>query len=338
MTTAPQRAQRSANQPDASDARNDVAEPAAKTGRETRPLPAIDAELGGDSHESPQVMARADIRDEAAGPDTESTAPRAAMPPSDAATTDSMVGLSAASLIDADAIPDEFPDEIPDESDGWAVADQPTVVLSPQAFKRKRPDFLQTGEQAAWPPPPRRGTLGDVTPPIGLRGQDISAARPSGLNGPQLASPDGEPVPSASEAGMARTMMSNPRMHRFQELRRKRVAQEAGEPTPDDGKPVAEVVRQWWSDLRPGLERALRAQHEARASGLHPIPAHDAPAPRSRLGDAFGYIATSARELADRASKTAAPRLKQLHDRAERAAQALIQRFEGSELRQQGPL
>src|SRR5262249_6869394 len=34
----------------------------------------------------------------------------------------------------------------------------------------------------------------------------------------------------------------------------------------------------------------------------------------------------------------AGPRLKKLHDRAERAAHAFIQRFEGDEVRQQGPL
>jgi hypothetical protein len=306
-------------------------------------LPPLDGELGGDSHEAATVMAEADVAgdhaaSDSAAPDGDTTAKRAAVPADGPTTSGSTAKVPAASLVDGNAIPDDFADEIPDESDEWGLADQPTVVLSPQAFKRKRPDFLDTGEQTTWPPSSRRVTLGDITPPIGLRGQEISAARPSGLNGPQLASPDGELVPSASEAGVARTMMSNPRMHRFQELRRKRVANESGEPAPDEGKPVADVVRQWWGDLRPGLQRALRYQHEARASGMHPIPAHEEAAPRSRLGDAFGYIATSARELADRASKTAGPHLKQLHDRAERAAQAFIQKFEGSEVRQQGPL
>ena len=79
-------------------------------------------------------------------------------------------------------------------------------------------------------------------------------------------------------------------MQRYQELHRRRDASENGERDPDADKRVTERVRQWWGDLRPGLKKALEYQHEARASGVHPIPAYEPaePAPSSRLGDVFG--------------------------------------------------
>lgn len=316
------------------------------------PMPAVgDAAVGGDAQEQPASAiagasdAMAEVADDGATAAHEAPSSPDAATPGERATRvlpllADAVPAAAGDVLAADAadeVPDEIGDEIPDELDEWTVADQPTVVLSPQAFRRKRPAYLDTGEQQSWPPSPRRGTLGDVTPPIGVRGKDLAAARLSDLNGPRLAAPDGRRVPTSPPAGEARAAMSNPRMHRFQELRRQRIAHEQGARAPDDGKPVAEVVRQWWANLIPGLQKALRYQHEARESGLHPIPPQEA-TPMSRLGDAFGYLATSARDLAERASAAAGPRLKQFHVRAEHAAQAFIQKFEGSEMRQQGPL
>jgi hypothetical protein len=125
-------------------------------------------------------------------------------------------------------------------------------------------------------------------------------------------------------------------MERFQELRNTRTAHEQGSRAPNDPSQVGELVRQWWADLLPGLRTALSYQREARASGMHPLPA-TAPTTVSRLGDAFGRLAASAREAAGRASAAAAPHLRRLHDQAEQAAQALIDRIEGSPVRQQAP-
>ena len=125
-------------------------------------------------------------------------------------------------------------------------------------------------------------------------------------------------------------------MERFQELRNQRTAHEQGTRAPGDPSQVGELVRQWWADLLPGLRTALSYQREARASGMHPLPA-TAPTTVSRLGDAFGRLAASAREAAGRASAAAAPHLRRLHDQAEQAAQALIDRIEGSPVRQQAP-
>jgi hypothetical protein len=57
----------------------------------------------------------------------------------------------------------------------------------------------------------------------------------------------------------------------------------------------------------------------------------------SRLGDVFGRVAASTRELAEWAHAAAAPTLKRLHDQAEQAAQALIDKIEGTPVQQQAP-
>jgi hypothetical protein len=100
------------------------------------------------------------------------------------------------------------------------------------------------------------------------------------------------------------------------------------------------MVRQWWSDLLPGLANALDHQHEARESGMYPIPAH-VNAPTSALGDAFGRLTSVMRELGGKAQAAASPaltRLHEFHEKAEHAAQAVVDKIEGSPVRQQGPL
>lgn len=126
-------------------------------------------------------------------------------------------------------------------------------------------------------------------------------------------------------------------MRRLMDLRQRREAHAEGQQPVGENPPVAQVVRQWWSDLLPGLSQALDHQHEARASGVHPIPAHE-PSPLAGLGDAFGRLAAVVRDLGERAQSAAMPALTRLHDRAEQAAQALVDRIEGPPVRQQAPL
>jgi len=129
-------------------------------------------------------------------------------------------------------------------------------------------------------------------------------------------------------------------MERFQYLREGRIAHQGGSRGPGDARPVADMVRQWWHDLRPGLDSALTYQREARASGSHPIPAH-VDSPVSRLGDAFGRLAASARNLTGRAQSAMAPkmnRLQELHAQAESAASAFVEKLETPGGRQQAPL
>ncbi len=249
---------------------------------------------------------------------------------------------------------DEIVDEV-DSDDEWALADQPTVQWTPQQIAEMQqikpdfPDFLQeTGGQAVWPPQqhaPQVAAEIDTShvdwqgalpprprPPFPMQG----APRPMLGGDRRLAAPDGRlapPPPSASHAGE----QLDPRMERFQELRRQRFAHDQGERDEADPQPVADAMRQWWNDLRPGVNSALNFQREARASGMHPIPAYES-AQTSRLGDAFGRLAASARELSERAQQAAAPTIKRLHDQVEQAAQGLISRFEGDTVRQQAPL
>lgn len=245
----------------------------------------------------------------------------------------------------------ELPDGVEDEVDEWSLADQPTVYLSPNAQRAERPDFLETGSEQAWPPRPTPRPASPQRPvpatrPVAPRPAAPTEPRRPGEARPgyrsayadqRLATPDGRRIPGTPPAGVPRAALPNPRMERFQELRRQRVRHEEGERDVNDAPPVREVVRKWWNDLLPGLERGLDHQREARASGIHPIPAHE-PVLTGRLGDAFGRLTASARELTGRAQAAAAPRLKRLHDQAEQAAQHLVERFEGSPARQQAPL
>lgn len=154
----------------------------------------------------------------------------------------------------------------------------------------------------------------------------------SGYDGPRLASPNGRPMPGTPPDGIPPAALADPRMERFQQLRESREAHDHGERASDEMRPVSEVMRQWWGDLLPGLRGALRHQHEAQASGVHPASPYDAP-PASKLGDAFGRLAQSARDLTDRAR----PALQRIHDQAEHAAQKFVGRFEQPTAVQQAP-
>jgi hypothetical protein len=252
------------------------------------------------------------------------------------------VSVPPRELPDTDELGAEIPNEMDEE---WAVSDQPTVLIAPRnpsshRAPKSRPAYLETDQYAAWPPAttPRDGTPSvrreapAPTAPI-TRGP---RRPPDTLRGARLASPSGKVIHQTPPDGVPRAAMPDPRMERFQELRNTRTAHEQGSRAPNDPSQVAEMVRQWWADLLPGLRTALSYQREARASGMHPLPA-TAPTTVSRLGDAFGRLAASAREAAGRASAAAAPHLRRLHDQAEQAAQALIDRIEGSPVRQQAP-
>jgi hypothetical protein len=126
-------------------------------------------------------------------------------------------------------------------------------------------------------------------------------------------------------------------MRRLMDLRQRREAQAGGTQHAAEKPPVAQLVRQWWGDLLPGLSQALDYQHEARASGVYPIPAHE-PTSRAGMGDAFGRLAAVVRDLGAFAQSAARPAMSRLHDRAEQAAQAIVDRIEGPPVRQQAPL
>lgn len=296
----------------------------ATTTRKPTLTAALDRAASGPRH------AQANARDTASAGNGDAQAVALTLPPPPALPT-------FASPSAGEDLSDDYEDEgeLEDEVDEWAVADQPTVVMSPAAIRRRKPRYLDTDkQQAVWPTP------ASVAPrPDGFGHPDTAPdeLRPSGLNGPRLAAPDGRRAPTAdSNAELA--ALSNPRMHRFQDLRRQRLTHVDGERAPEDATPVAEMVRQWWNDLRPGLQGALRYQHDARNSGIHPISAYAEPGAASRLGDAFGRLTATARDLTERATAAAAPHLKRLHEVAEQKAQAVVEKIEGDPIRQQGPL
>lgn len=235
---------------------------------------------------------------------------------------------------DGDAIEDEL-----DPEEEWAVADQPTIYMPP---KRGSGTSRPAPQQEGWPyrpqPGPGQGRVptgprpGIVRPGVPLRRFAPIPAPRSGYEGPRLASPTGRPMPGTPPDGVSPAALADPRMERFQHLRESREAHDHGDRAPDEMQPVSEIVRRWWGDLLPGLRGALRHQHEAQASGVHPASPYDA-APASRLGDAFGRLTQSARDLTERAR----PALHRIHDQAEHAAQALVGRFEQPTAMQQAP-
>lgn len=319
--------------------------------RDTRPLPAVDVEPGQPEHaaalpaEGLSEDETATVVQDAMRPvsssrprkTTLSVAIRKQSQPGRPGTTDPGTTRppERQSQPPSAAPVQPLPDGIADEVDEWAVADQPTVYLAPNSRPTGAPEYMRPGPGAARPKPV--ANVPDVAP--GYRDQGMPPrggdafvppwAPPRYAGMQRLAAPDGR----MAEHG---TGAPDPRMARFQELRRHRLAHDRGALADGDARPVADVARQWWSDLRPGLERALRYQHEARESGIHPIPATE-PVPSTRLGDAFGQLAASARELTGRAQAKAGPVLKKLHAQAEQAAQAFVDRFEGGSERQQEP-
>ncbi len=258
-----------------------------------------------------------------------------------AATNQLAVVQAAAPGGAASAILDEIDPE-------WSLADQPTVQMAPQIMAQvmppaarrmptltrpARPAFLETGEQDIWPSRP--APQAQATPIPQTRHTPSPIPRPVSrpLHDPErIPSPTGRQPLAGNPAAF-----SNPRMRRLMELRLQRGAHTQGHRAPNDNLPVAQMVRQWWSDLLPGLQTALDHQHEARASGVYPIPAH-VQTPASGLGDAFGRLAGVVRGFGGRAQALASPALNRLHERAEHAAQALVEKIEGSPVRQQAPL
>src|SRR5262249_61945508 len=88
----------------------------------------------------------------------------------------------------------------------------------------------------------------------------VAPTRPAGAHPygkTRLAAPDGRRAPGTPPAGTLRAALPDPRMQRFQELRDRRLAFEARQRGPTDARPVVEMVRQWWNDLLPGLQRSL---------------------------------------------------------------------------------
>lgn len=341
-------------------------------GLETRPLPAADLDSASSAAADDQgdaTVLRPAVRPQpeppAQGPVRKNTLASAATRPVQPAEREALSAMpqatpptvAAHATLARQPSQPSIPDEMEDEADEWATADQPTVYLPPKrALRASHPDLAPSypdpaaASRAARAPAERDPDLpashrAQATPHPRTLGQVARTVGQGPYDGPRYASPTGRPMPATPPEGISRAALPDPRMQRFQELRQRRLAYQAGEQPVDRTKPVAETVRQWWGDLAPGLQNALHYQHEARASGVHPIPPH-VPTTMTRLGDAFGRFAASARELAERTQAAVAPALKRiqdhagrLHDQAEQQAGAIVEKIEGAApARQQGPL
>ena len=231
-----------------------------------------------------------------------------------------------------------------DEVDEWSIADQPTIYLSPQLLSKpkQRPTTTempaQTSTDTDSPHEPTR-----YPPDYELPKRPLAERAPQWLASMDDPWPDTtrrSPQPSAPDRRRVPPILPTERVERLHRLREGRMAHQEGARGPGEGRPVADIMRQWWRDLRPGLTSALNYQREARASGVHPIPAHE-PSQGSRLGDAFGRFAASARGMTGRAQSAMVPqlnRLQALHQQAESAASAFVQKMETPLNRQQAPL
>lgn len=229
--------------------------------------------------------------------------------------------------------------EVEDEVDEWSAADQPTIYLPPRAFLQQRSGNQQANEAIQRLAPTGASSRSPrPTAPRDVPGRAAPPIHPAfALGEERLAAPDGRVAPNTPPPGVPRAALANPRMERFQELRQRRMTMDPDQREAEGARPVAESVRRWWGDLLPGVERALRHQHEARDSGVHPLSAYDE-TPATRLGDAFGRLSRSAREISRRTQAAVTPAFRRLHDQAEQRAQALVERMEGSPARQQAPL
>jgi hypothetical protein len=118
----------------------------------------------------------------------------------------------------------------------------------------------------------------------------------------------------------------------FARLHRQRLEREMGAIERTSEEPyITDKLRQWWTDIQPGINRILgRTQrtriHGSRTSGQLPavhIHGFDAisPEPMRRLSDA-------ARQIGNQAQTAATPAIKKFHERAERAAQKFVDKID----------
>jgi hypothetical protein len=214
----------------------------------------------------------------------------------------------------------------------------PRPYVAPSTSDPRAPGYVPSG----FPPrssPPQVGRAGlPPRPQLPLPQPSFplpDATRPAPRTN-RLERPDGQSVHRPEVNGFP-SSEDSAHTARLKQLRRERVAHDRGEAATDDVTPVAQQVRQWWSDLRGNVGGALEHQHELRESGTHPLPAYTPTATR-RLGDAFGRLAASARGISELAQHAVGPAFKAIHDRVETTAIGIRDKLEGDNMRQQAPL
>lgn len=215
------------------------------------------------------------------------------------------------------------------------LPDAPTIVLDVAALLAVPPPVPEPPRPSRLPPPrlPR---------PV----QESSQTHVKRLSLPVMpADSDAPPSPNASwprrpVAAPARPFRPGAKVEdpddEFARLRSQRIQREsATHPTPPEPRPISAIVRQWWRRLQPGLDRVMGRAHR---SGLHALRSTasltsaslSAVKLRSLDDDAPSVAPRSsqARQIGARASTAALPALQQLHSRAERVAQRLVEKID----------
>ncbi len=254
---------------------------------------------------------------------TADTAPTIADTPTIVLTPEQTAALTEANASIAPAASPEIeegyayqsPDDGADIGENENPYDAPTIVLDVAALMSTPPP---PSAQVSFPPAlswPRPNAVADVPQPIERPQppQTWPTPPPHRVTHPQMYDPDVE----------------------FARLRAERLAREGGQAQPDE-HPITKTLQQWWRDLRPGIDRVLGRAHRGGARSARAVTFHTStqlPAVRARSFDsdqapAVQRLSETARQIGTRAQTAAMPALAKLHGRAERAAQALVDKID----------
>ncbi len=225
-------------------------------------------------------------------------------------------------------------------SDRNRTEDTPTIILDVAALLDAPPPPME----APIPPPP----LDDPFPPPARSFPrplpDASFPRPDASDASGTPTRRRADLPAQGEAsGMPtrkRAPQSGPLFDRDEELarlRRLRLEREAqGHAVAPESEQITSKLRQWWRDIRPGLDRVLGRSHRAGSRGARATTyqtSSQLPAVRMRPvteGDipAVSRLSAAARTIGERAQTAAGPALAKLHTRAEHMAQQIVDRID----------
>jgi hypothetical protein len=254
-------------------------------------------------------------------PPVESAAPVDALPPATGSLDDSEDAPTIILTPDQIAMlsrstPPALPPTVPPPASDFAYdpqSDSPTIVLDVGAL------FYARQEKTLAPPKPAPTTVRPQPPLAPLSGTPTRRRTVTPIE------PEGDPA--------------RPRHQRIEpeedlaRLRRQRIEREHEHPAPAESD-LSRRLKQWWHDLQPGIDRVLgRAHHGGTRGARDTVRQTSAQLPAVRVRSRSDQPqarphSPAARELGHRAQTAATPALEHLHARAERAAQALVDRLE----------
>ena len=291
-----------------------------------------DAPANASDHQIAQDAAVLDPVDSVAADDENSTQPAEAVAGTDDTSTitdsptivltpEQTVALSESNASHASAMPQEVeegyayhpPAETTDAGESEETYDAPTIVLDIAALMSTPPPPATPTSLPPTVSRPRSDVVANSLQPIARPRPPQTWPTPPPHRTPQLHDPDSE----------------------FARLRAERLAREDGQAQPDEHT-ITKTLQQWWNDLRPGIDRVLGRAHRSGSRGARAVSFHTSaqlPAVRMRSFDsdqapAVQRLSETARQIGTRAQTAAMPAITKLHGRAERAAQALVDKID----------